>query len=494
LRNFREFDEGQLRTKLSVLKRWQKWYESKYPTEEEHPYWLPPAKAVSAFLASVSEGGPTAASGAYQGLLWWRNYVGVPFHLDDPCSSSYKTKDAGHAELPAKPVNVIVFEKFLKLAMAGQGSISIFAALAILLLTACLRYAHLQRSTKLHVRGGFLVATCTRGKRRVAGVRPPFEWASPMILQKGVSPFDQVLVLYAEMEQRLGAPPTFIIPDMAIIDRKLTASSLIMAKPMPLAKFTNIFQSLLLGFGVPEPDSLEFTSYSLRRFLPTLADIFQMESEHKAALGNWVECPTAASTTSSAAASGRCGVRPRAQATMAQRYAEDKTLTSGAIKQRVLVMLSMAQAEIGAREASWSQLRSVTPTHDEVTRELRDQQWHAREPLLPGPLDAGVDEAAETVSAATSSDNDEPSTGDEEEPITTAADFVWFQQNDEGPRHVLQRITHDSRGALIPWCRNVSFKLPHAARGTGLAKGMLLCTACIKRAPMCISRAITALE
>jgi hypothetical protein len=71
---------------------------------------------------------------------------------------------------------------------------------------------------------------------------------------------------------------------------------------------------------------------------------------------------------------------------------------------------------------------------------------------------------------------------------------VWFQQNAEGPRRVLQRITHDSRGALIPWCRSVSFKLPHAARGTGLAKGMLLCTACIKRAPMCISRAITALE
>ncbi|CAE8669858.1 unnamed protein product [Polarella glacialis] len=174
MRNFREFDEGQLRSKLSVLKRWQKWYEAKQPRDQ--PYWLPSANAVSAFLASVSEGGPTAASGVFQGLLWRSTFVGIPFHLSDPSVCSFKTKDAGHSEERVPPIDLMTFDRMLSLSLALQGSISIFAACVILMLSACLRFAHLQRSTLLRVQDGCLVGTCTRGKRRVAGVRPPFDW------------------------------------------------------------------------------------------------------------------------------------------------------------------------------------------------------------------------------------------------------------------------------------------------------------------------------
>ncbi|CAE8654875.1 unnamed protein product, partial [Polarella glacialis] len=394
MRIFREFDEGQLRSKLSVLKRWQRWYEARQPGDQ--PYWLPSANAVSAFLATDSEGGPTASSGVYQGLLWWPTYVGIPFHLSDPSVCSFKTKDAGHSEEPVPPIDVMTFDRMLSLSLALQGSISIFAGFVILMLSACLRFAHLQRSTLLHIQDGCLVGTCSRGKRRVAGVRPPFDWATPLMIQPGRNPFAQILLVHGELRQRMGREPAFAIPDTVIVNGRLSASSAILPKPMSLPKFTEIFQSLLRGFQLPEKEILSFASYSLRRFLPTLADIFMMEPEQRAAIGNWIETPH-----SSAASSGS-SARPKAQLTMAQRYSQDKCITAGYVKQRALVMLSMAHSELKITGATWSQLRTVAPAYDDVTREMRRPAWRPEEkPAGEAAAAEAVEE--DTVFGATSS-------------------------------------------------------------------------------------------
>ncbi|CAE8612721.1 unnamed protein product [Polarella glacialis] len=480
MRNFREFDEGQLRSKLSVLKRWQRWYEARQPRDQ--PYWLTSANAVSAFLASVNEGGPTASSGVYQGLLWWSTYVGIPFHLSDPSVCSFKTKDAGHSEEPVPPIDVMTFDRMLSLSLALQGSISIFAGCVILMLSACLRFARLQRSTLLRIQDGCLVGTCSRGKRRVAGVRPPFDWATPLVIQPGRNPFAQILLMHSELRQRMGCEPAFAIPDMAIVNGRLSASSAILPKPMSLPKFTEIFQSLLRGFQLPEKQILSFASYSLRRFLPTLADIFMMEPEHRAAIGNWIETPN-----SSAASSGS-STRPKAQLTMAQRYSQDKCITAGYVKQRALVMLSMAQSELKITGATWSQLRTVAPAYDDVTREMRHPAWRPEEkPAVETAAAEAVDE--DTVSGATSSDNAEPSTGDEEEPITTTSNVLRFAQTMSSCLHLVQRVAE--HGALVPWCRNSAFKGPHITRGTGLSKTSgEICAGCFQRAPLSVVRAV----
>ncbi|CAE8617586.1 unnamed protein product [Polarella glacialis] len=315
MRNFREFDEGQLRNKLPALKRWQKWYESKYTSEQ--PCWPPSANAVSAFLSSVCEGGRP---------------------LQAVCSKE-----------PVPPIDIIMLDRLLSLFMALQGSDSIFAATVLLLLSA-----------------------------------PPFEWSSPLMPQPGRNPYAQLLLMPADLERKLGAPPTFVIPDMVIVGRRLAASSAIVARPMSLAKFTEIFQSLLRGFLIPAIECLTFTSYSLRRLLPTLADVFMMEPEHRAALGNWVEAPRGA-----AASSGTCG------------------------------------------------LRTLAPGYDDVERETRNGGWRPDEVQTTAPVDETP--AEDSVSAATSSDNDEPPARDEQEPTLTAATILWFAQSDKASMHLAQK-------------------------------------------------------
>ncbi|CAE8647623.1 unnamed protein product, partial [Polarella glacialis] len=394
MRNFREFDEGQLRNKLSVLMRWQKWYESKYTSEQ--PYWLPSANAVSAFLAYVSQGGPTASSGVFQGLLWWASYVGIPFHLTDPSVCSNKAKKPGHSEEPVPPIDIMMFDRLLSLALALQGSVSIFAAAVLLLLSAGIRFEHIQRSTKLRVQDGCLAGTCARGKRRDAGVRPLFEW--------GIA-FNAPAYVLVQVH---GDLPVF-------------------------------------AAGVPDPRKGE----PLVRQL-----IFEALLAH---LGGYLY--DGAGTSSSAGQLGGSAAQLCSQQRRLQRAPQSAT-------------------DEGAE---------IQPGYDDVTREMRNHRWRPDEVQTVAPADKAA--AEDTVSAAASSDNDEPSTGDEEEPTLTAATILLLAQSNKAPMHLVQKVVEYR--ALMPWCRDSVFKVPHLTRGTGLSKGAgQICVACLARAPLSISRAL----
>ena len=114
----------------------------------------------------------------------------------------------------------------------------------------------------------------------------------------------------------------------------------------------------------------------------------------------------------------------------------------------------MAQSELKITGATWSQLRTVAPAYDDVTREMRRPAWRPEEekPAVETAAAEAVEE--DTVSGATSSDNDEPSTGDEEEPVLAASDVIRFSQSMSSCLHIVQRVAEYQ--ALAPWCMDAA--------------------------------------
>ena len=69
---------------------------------------------------------------------------------------------------------------FLSLAIARKGLISDLSAVTVTLVSACLRFAHLQRCRVEHAFKNALDLVCVEGKRTVKGSRPSFECPVPL--------------------------------------------------------------------------------------------------------------------------------------------------------------------------------------------------------------------------------------------------------------------------------------------------------------------------
>ena len=147
-----------------------------------------------------------------------------------------------------------------------------------MLLVACLRFEHSKKSHSLRLQDGFIRATCAQGKRRVQGRRPPFDWAIPARITQTLDLSGQLFLDWKELEVQLGRPPTFIVQDLAVKrGQPLTSDTQKVARPMSLPKFNCLLRSVARGLGASGEDSDKLSSYSLRRFMPTAADVMQFQ-------------------------------------------------------------------------------------------------------------------------------------------------------------------------------------------------------------------------
>ena len=131
------------------------------------------------FLQSNAVRGPAVAQSLFQQMLWWRSHVGVPFPANDPLLAIWNRPAANHRSVQHEPLPVSIVFQLSKIATGACPIAGAFAGFSLLPLAACLRFAHVQRSVDLQLRGPFLFGLCTRGKSREQRVRKPFEWACP---------------------------------------------------------------------------------------------------------------------------------------------------------------------------------------------------------------------------------------------------------------------------------------------------------------------------
>ena len=102
---------------------------------------------------------------------------------------------------------------------------------------------------------------------------------------------------------------------------------------MPYPRFLAFFRSWLSSQGVNKDSSKKFVSYSLRRFLPSLADIARAPPSVRQEPGNWVETPFSKKQSESSAS---C---------MAVRYAHNRVETAADSKFRLLAGLYEVQRQ-----------------------------------------------------------------------------------------------------------------------------------------------------
>ncbi|CAJ1360422.1 unnamed protein product, partial [Effrenium voratum] len=311
------FERRTLQAQLSALRRWANYVLQfgKGPAE----VLLPPVALLFSFLKQASDGGPTAAQGLFQKLLWWRRHVGIPFPLGDPMVATWNRVAEGHSIQPRVPLSFRAFQALCKLALGGSTNVATFASLALIPLVACLRFAHAQRSADWTLSHDFARAVCLKGKSRKHGTRPSFEWAAPMYVGK----WKHVLGLASRViiDLRSQVPDlSFCIPDVACgpsgcLDERAHWR----AAPMPMARFVKLLHSVLRSEGLPDAEVGLISTYSLRRFLPSVAEVLRTPVEVAQHLGNWTESVTTKHA------------QPM-PVQMSQHYAHDRVLSAGHTK------------------------------------------------------------------------------------------------------------------------------------------------------------------
>ena len=127
-------------------------------------------------------------------------------------------------------------------------------------------------------------------------------------------------------------------------------------------QWVKVLQQLAPELGVPEELRGTLTYNSMRRFMPTLAQVLGYPLETRQAIGSWQEVPQGQDT------------HGRAVQAMANHYSDEKALASGEAKRVVLqhfIELSMTcrpvqnllaggQDKLGPDTLTWARLASLT--------------------------------------------------------------------------------------------------------------------------------------
>ena len=456
-----------LKAHRRAFKRWVTYHAANCPAEM--PYWQPPALALSQFLLRVSRGGPTAAKGVYSGLKWWREALGIPLPVMDGLVVHWAVAEQGHCASPKPPMSVGVLLAVLSAAPTLRGTMASAVAWILLPLVACLRFAHVQRSSQLRLVGDQVRGVCSQGKRRVGHNRPPFEWPAPA--RVGGFELGKQLVLDYEKTRAQLPDAKFLIPDIAFGKASpLAANSAKLLKKMSIGRFTLLLRAVVQAIVPAEDGHCGLCSYSLRRFLPTVADKLMLPGDLRDAIGGWHDRPKSATEAASHSTE-------HAAHAMAVRYADDKIATAGEVKKQVLVALLMACARMPPKTSpSWESVRAYAPEWSQVAKRCQDSAIPVSGVSGESSASAGgSEERAQQASSSSSS-----SSSSDSEVSDMELHIPWFRQRAGGQVHLLHSIAN----RLVPWCRDVPFACLHCERGQGLEDTDDICQKCWARAPL----------
>ena len=162
-------------------------------------------------------------------------------------------------ELPAGALLILI-------RYASQDGIEVtrqFARMAALLTVGCVRFKHQGRSVLGAANGTYLTFQCSMGKTKTGGVRQPFEWVVPRVLQRGKDTLGPLIPLFEELA-RVNSSARFIVPDIQLDKEGRTGvlngrARWNLERGMAYSKFVELLQGLLLSLGMPREDVLRVT-------------------------------------------------------------------------------------------------------------------------------------------------------------------------------------------------------------------------------------------
>lgn len=481
LRPFARYADS-LRARLAPWKRWERFLHSMGRHSDEAAF-RPDPMLLGQFLLQVEVGGPTAAPSMWAHLRWWATRLGISMPLESPLVVDFRFAPQGHQTKQATPLPLREWHKLVDLACTGASVAAEAASFMLLVAGACVRFRHAQRSRMLPERSGLFVAQCLKGKRRSQGVRPAFAWASPNAWgpeSQALQPAKDVLRRIQPEADAYEEHP-FLMPQLAPGPRGLLSEGAVwLPRPMTYHGMRRLVAALLRHIETPQPD--EYSYYSFRRFLPTVADILGLDEDQSAAIGNWQDVPRAA---------GQQAAKAVPTERMAKRYAEDRVASAGLSKATCLVAVHYARPHLsgGADPDQWDAIRRLNWSLEELQAEARKWAEAAKEPQCPAeqhkqPVqDASASDDQSSASVGSSSSSE--STGNErpEQEGHEAGTVQWAVQ----PAGATSRSTvvhFFPQGATVAYCRQSPFTRSPYTRGTGAPQAAMLgvapCSRCLR--------------
>ena len=274
---------------------------------------------VGIFLQGTAARGATVAPARLRAFRWLREHLGLPFPVASSMLMGFSHAPPTHIPKQARTFSPDEFWSIVGLSLAEGERRGVEAAMTIFASLACIRCAHLGRSSLQEVTSDTLYAHCAEGKRRRLGTRPPYSWAVPRPPFLGPEPFAQIV----EVNCQLGSPG-FLIPSLADAKGHFPARKW-QRKAMPHRQWVAIIRRVASDIGKDSTESAEFTYNSARRFLPTVANVLGFGPDIRQAIGSWEELP-----------GGDGGSGARAVRSMGLHYSADVAAASGRAKRLVL--------------------------------------------------------------------------------------------------------------------------------------------------------------
>ena len=396
VRTLKDASLPRLKAAISALKRWRSWLATKQreggaggQAEQTSPF-APSALMLGGFLVEVASGGPTAASGVWAHLEWWRTAVGMPLPTTAPLVVSFKWVKPGHFTRSTWELPVWAFLNLAKLAVAERGAVSMLAALVLLLAMSCIRWEHSRRSRVVAFDGAYIYGHCSMGKSRKGGSRPGFAWRAPRFLAPGQDTLGGLQNFFKDLYERCPGC-SFLVPKVDLKEKRLQPQCAWRQTSMPSGRFLELMRGILILIGVPAAVSETSSFKTLRRFLPSLGEVLGMDPEEKQSLGNWAEVPKGLEQS-----------KVRAVHPTARIYAGDKEASAAANKHKAVIAIHIAAERLKRREPQrvpastelwaadsimWSTIRAARPCMETAGRlAARGPPWSTSEPFtaLPG--------------------------------------------------------------------------------------------------------------
>ena len=249
------------------------------------------------FLAQeFIESATTSASSAktrFHHVKWLVEHLKAPI----PIEGIYvPVQEASLARPPQQAVvgtiNLIAFlEEACGLFWHSEPFQSAPLAMALAMAHGCIRYIHLQRSRPLYRTASFVVFQAFRGKTKSDGVRAAFQWVLPrhgvVLPRRGIVsslspggaavPFSDVLWdLWHRIHARKGDVHCIGFTDLQ-------------GSEMSMQHMLLVVRSMASEILQDVADTALITSYTFRRYAPTLLDVRQAAWPERMAVGGWRE-------------------------------------------------------------------------------------------------------------------------------------------------------------------------------------------------------------
>ena len=455
------FELSTLKAQVRVLSRGSLWQQ----LQPLHFTGTPSALTLRLFLQDQAHRGATAAQSAFRALGWLNQNLAADFPISSAMCVQFSTPVPGHVVTHAKELPLQAWPHLLTIGQQA-GVLGMLARLVARVLLSDLRFVHVQRAAFRPALSNLRshIWQISKGKHK----KEPFSIAIPTYAGPNEPVFQQ---LQLDMDDALPEHShSIMMPDIFVDRGQALHTATFLPQHMKYGRFVVLCRALCAMKPLSlQPEELDAVStYSLRRWLPTIADGLQLPIEERGSLGNWCD------------STGQKLKEP-----MAVRYSALRMEAVAQVRRVCIAAVSHLLKHVP--NASMDRLTSVAKFLPQFRDQASSQEWGPfggttfSPECLPAPDEVScpstsVATAATAIDSSDSSSSSPSESDDDAQDEPTIDNFQWI-----APRYGLVHVKKDEN-LLMPFCRKIELK-PNCDQGVGFDRAALLnrpwCPACI---------------